>query len=82
QNRPTVDVGILTITRVEPEETGPCRDITFDPTLLPAGVELSDDPLLPARSAAYSASFRMRALEGPEPSAIGKKLAAEQMGGK
>jgi catalase len=82
QNRPTVDVGILTITRAEPEETGPCRDITFDPTLLPAGVELSDDPLLPARSAAYSASFRMRALEGPEPSAIGKQLAAEQKGEK
>lgn len=73
-DRRTIAVGTLTIQRAETEEAGPCRDITFDPTILPAGVSISDDPLLPARSAAYSASFRRRALERPGPSAIGKAM--------
>jgi catalase len=75
-DRPTIQMGILTIDRAEPEETGACRDITFDPTILPTGVAISDDPLLPARAASYSASFRRRAEEGPEPSAVGKTFAA------
>lgn len=70
--RETIEVGVLTIRRAEIEEDGPCRDITFDPTIVPAGVALSDDPLLPARSAAYAASFRRRALEQPGPSAAGQ----------
>jgi catalase len=72
--RRQVDAGTLTIARAEPEESGACRDITFDPTILPDGVTLSDDPLLAARSAAYAASFRRRAIEAPGPSAVGKKL--------
>lgn len=62
-----VDVGTLTLTRAVPETQGDCRDIVFDPLILPAGVAASDDPLLAARSAAYSASFRRRAKEGPHP---------------
>ena len=72
--RPRIDAGTLTIVRAEPEESGACRDITFDPTILPDGVALSDDPLLAARSAAYAASFRRRAIEAPGPSAAGKAL--------
>jgi len=72
--RRQVDAGTLTIARAEPEESGACRDITFDPTILPDGVALSDDPLLAARSAAYAASFRRRAVETPGPSAVGKKM--------
>ena len=72
--RPRIDAGTLTILRAEPEESGACRDITFDPTILPDGVALSDDPLLAARSAAYAASFRRRAIEAPGPSAVGKTL--------
>jgi catalase len=41
---------------------------------LPDGIALSDDPLLAARSAAYAASFRRRAVEAPGPSAVGKTL--------
>jgi catalase len=74
--RQTLDVGTLVLDRTEAEEQGKCRDITFDPTILPAGVGLSDDPLLAARSAAYAVSFKRRAIEGAGPSAIGKTLGA------
>jgi catalase len=70
----TVDVGTLIIDHVEPEEVGPCRDLNFDPTILPAGIAISDDPLLAARSKAYSTSFTRRAGEKPGPSAIGQDL--------
>lgn len=76
--RQRIEAGTLTITGAQPEESGACRDITFDPAILPDGIALSDDPLLPARSAAYSSSFRRRALETPGPSAVGKTLAAKE----
>lgn len=76
-DRRIVNAGTLTISRAESEEKGTCRDITFDPTLVPAGVDLSNDPLLAARAAAYSASFIRRAEEGAGPSAIGKERAVE-----
>lgn len=66
-----IDAGTLILESAATEEQGECRDYNFDPLILPKGVAASDDPLLPARSAAYSASFRRRALEGPQPSAIG-----------
>lgn len=44
-----------------------CRDVNFDPVVLPSGIELSDDPLLRARSAAYATSFTRRAGEEKEP---------------
>ncbi|MEO6228000.1 MAG: catalase, partial [Thermomonas sp.] len=37
-----------------------CRDINFDPLVLPTGVEGSGDPVLAARSAVYSVSFNRR----------------------
>lgn len=70
----TIDAGMLTIRAVRPEETGRCRDMNFDPTILPEGIAVSDDPLLAARSKAYSSSFTRRAGEGPHPSAIGEDL--------
>ena len=65
-----IDVGTLVIDRATTEETGDCRDYTYDPLVLPEGVAASDDPLLPMRSAVYAASFRRRAVEGPRPDAI------------
>jgi catalase len=65
-----LDVGTLVLDRAATEEKGGCRDYNFDPLILPKGVAASDDPLLAARSAAYSASFRRRAIEGPHPDAI------------
>lgn len=70
----TIDAGTLTITTVAPEETGACRDLNFDPTILPMGIGLSDDPLLAARSKTYSSSFTRRAAEGAGASALGKDL--------
>ncbi len=72
-----IDAGTLTINAVQPEETGACRDLNFDPTILPPGIAISDDPLLAGRSKAYSSSFTRRALEGPHPSAVGEDLAKE-----
>jgi catalase len=69
-NRQQVDAGTLTINQIEGEAPGNCRDINFDPLVLPSGIEPSDDPLLSARSAAYSTSFTRRAGEKKEPSAV------------
>jgi catalase len=68
--REQVDVGTLTLDRVESEETSAAADINFDPLMLPAGIAPSDDPLLSARSAVYSRSFTRRAGETKQPSAI------------
>ena len=65
-----IDVGTLTITHIEGEAPGNCRDVNFDPLVLPSWIEPSDDPLLSARSAAYSTSFTRRAGEEKEPGAV------------
>ncbi len=75
----TIDAGTLTINAVQPEESGACRDLNFDPTILPPGIAVSDDPLLAARSKTYSSSFTRRALEGRRPSAVGQILAKEKV---
>jgi catalase len=69
-DREHVDAGTLTIDHAEGEALGNCRDINFDPLVLPSGIEPSDDPLLSARSAAYSESFRRRESERKTPSAV------------
>jgi catalase len=68
--REHVDVGTLTIDHIDSEATGACRDINYDPLVLPFGIAPSDDPLLSARSATYSQSFTRRAGETKEPSAV------------
>jgi catalase len=71
-DRQQVDAGTVTRDQVSSEETGRCTDVNYDPLVLPPGIEPSDDPLLSARSAAYSRSFTLRAAEKDEksPSAI------------
>lgn len=70
EGREQVDAGTLTLDDVEGEATSSCRDINFDPLVLPAGIAPSDDPLLSARSAVYSQSFTRRAGEKNLPSEI------------
>ena len=70
RDREQVDVGTLTIDRIESEDTSPVRNINFDPLVLPNGIAPSDDPLLSARSAAYSVSLRRRLGELRAPSAV------------
>ena len=69
-DRKKIDAGTLTVTGIASEATGNCRDINFDPLVLPAGITPSDDPLLSLRSAAYAVSFTRRAGEPKMPSAV------------
>lgn len=69
-DRQLVDVGTLTLNAVSEEGSGACRDINFDPLVLPTGIAASDDPLLSARSAVYSRSFTRRAGEPKLASAV------------
>jgi len=69
-DRRQVDVGTLTINRVESDDISPARDINFDPLVLPDGITATDDPLLSARSAVYARSFTRREGEHRHPSAI------------
>lgn len=62
-SRPEATIGTLTLAHAEAQATGPCRDINFDPLILPDGIAGSDDPILHARSAAYSVSFNRRERE-------------------
>ena len=61
--RRTIDAGTLTVQQTEEEADGPCRDINYDPTVLPAGMSTSDDPMPAARSAAYARSYDSRTAE-------------------
>jgi len=65
-DRRTVDAGTLTVDKIQPEPDGPCRDLNFDPTVLPAGMATSDDPFPAARSAAYAVSYNRRTAEAAD----------------
>jgi catalase len=62
-DRRTVEVGSLVVQQIEPEPDGPCRDINYDPTVLPSGISTSDDPFPAARSSAYRRSYDLRTAE-------------------
>ncbi|MGK9168124.1 catalase family peroxidase [Inquilinus limosus] len=62
-DRRTIEVGTLVVRQIEAERDGPCRDINFDPTILPDGIRTSDDPFPAARSAAYARSYDLRTAE-------------------
>ena len=62
-DRRTVAVGTLVADRVVPEPDGPCREVNYDPTVLPDGIRTSDDPFPAARSAAYAVSYNRRTAE-------------------
>lgn len=65
EDRRKVTLGRLTITGVSPDATGPCLAITYNPVILPKGVEPSADPMLAARAAPYAISLGRRLGEGP-----------------
>ena len=60
EDRQHVSVGTVVIESSTPQTTGACRDINYDPLVLPTGVQGSVDPVLAARSAVYSVSFNRR----------------------
>ena len=63
EDRRSVEVGSLVVREIAAEADGPCRDINFDPTVLPNGIRTSDDPFPAARSAAYRVSYDRRTAE-------------------
>lgn len=62
ESRPQVVAGELVIDRPH-EDSELVDEWVFDPTRMPAGIELSDDPLLHFRSEAYWESHRRRRAE-------------------
>jgi catalase len=69
-DRQQIDVGTIVIDAIQSEDTSPGRDINFDPTVLPDGISVSDDPLLSTRASVYSQSFTRREGEKKSPSAV------------
>jgi catalase len=65
-DRRAIEVGTLTVQQVQAERDGPCRDINFDPSVLPSGMRTSDDPFPAARSAAYAKSYDLRTAEAKD----------------
>lgn len=61
--RTRVAAGTFVLERAYDQATGDCRDINFDPTVLPDGIAVSGDPVLAARAAAYAVSFNRRQRE-------------------
>ena len=62
--RKKVTLGTLKVTSVREDSGGDCLTITFVPTILPKGVEPSDDPMLTARAAPYAVGLGRRLSEG------------------
>ena len=75
--RRTVDVGTLIAQQVQPEADGACRDINYDPTVLPNGITTTDDPFPAARSAVYAKSFDRRTAESADYPRTAAKAATE-----
>jgi catalase len=75
--REHVDIGTLLVQQAQDEVDGPCRDYNYDPLILPAGIQPSDDPLLPARSSTYANSFDRRTAEAQYYSRTPAKVAGQ-----
>lgn len=72
-DRKTVNAGTLIVETTTPQLSGDCRDINYDPLILPSGIEGSDDPLLAARSAVYATSYMRRTGEVDQLNAVPTK---------
>ncbi len=60
EGRPQVELGRLEITAVSPTSAADERRLIFDPANRTDGIDLSADPILLARSAAYAISYERR----------------------
>jgi catalase len=59
-DRKRVLLGTIRLTKVESNQEELQRSLAFNPTFLTSGIELSDDPLVPLRSAVYALSVAHR----------------------
>jgi catalase len=64
EGRKKITLGVLKIVSLSADSTGPCLNITFDPNIMPKGVEGAPDPMLRARTASYAISLGRRITEG------------------
>jgi catalase len=62
--RKKVNLGLLKVTSVAEDAGGACLNITFNPLVLPKGVEPSADPMIAARAAPYGIGLSRRLTEG------------------
>ena len=60
RSRLLIELGRLEVTGISPTSAADERRMVFDPTNLTDGIDLSADPILLARSAAYSISYDHR----------------------
>jgi catalase len=60
EDRPTVELGVLSFTGKVADNDAGQRAPAFDPLHLVDGITASDDPMLEVRSAAYAVSRRRR----------------------
>lgn len=68
ESRETIYAGRLEVTTVVEDQKSGCEDLVFDPTTVVDGIELSDDPILHARSSAYAVSIaRRKGVKAPNP---------------
>lgn len=59
-DRKTVELGTIALTTVAPDNEALQRSLTFNPIFLTSGIELSDDQMVPLRSAVYAISISHR----------------------
>jgi len=59
-DRKRVELGTISLTAVAPDNAALQRSLTFNPIYLTDGIQLSDDPLVPLRSAVYGLSVQHR----------------------
>ena len=59
-DRKLVELGTITLDRMDPDSAAASQELLFLPTNLIDGIEPSDDPLIDARTAAYAVSFQRR----------------------
>ncbi len=64
RGRRKVNLGTLKVTSVSTDAGGPCLTITYNPMVMPKGVEPSADPMLAARAAPYAVGLGRRLTEG------------------
>jgi catalase len=60
EDRPTVELGTLTLTKAVADSKAAEKALLFLPNALTDGIEVSDDPLIDARVQAYAVSFSRR----------------------
>ena len=64
EGRRKVNLGTLKVISVAEDGGGPCLTITYNPMLVPKGVEPSSDPMISARAAPYAVGLGRRLTEG------------------